>query len=164
MNSLLPSLWGHSEKGESPFRSLHQEIDKVFEDFNRSLGMPVASRASGAKNGFVTPHIDVVETDNAVELTAELPGVAEKDIDVTLVDDVLTIKGEKKVESSEEKKDYRIVERSFGSFQRSIRLPFAVEPDKVEASFKDGVLHVVLPKPPEVESKSKKIAITSTAD
>ena len=63
MNSLLPSLWGHSEKGESPFRSLHQEIDKVFEDFNRSLGMPVASRVAGAKNGFVTPHIDVVETD-----------------------------------------------------------------------------------------------------
>ena len=159
MSSLLPSLWGHTEKGEQPFRSLHREIDKVFEDFNRSFGLPAMSRATGEQTSMLSPSIDVVETDKAVEITAELPGVSEQDVDVTLVENVLTIKGEKKAETKEENKDYRLVERSFGSFQRSLRLPFTVAAESVDAHFKDGVLKVVLPKPPEVEAKTQKVAI-----
>lgn len=163
MSSLLPSLWGHSEKGEQPFRSLHREIDKVFEDFNRSFGLPTMSRAADGQAAMLSPDINVVESDKAIEITAELPGVAENDIDVTLVENVLTIKGEKKAETKEEKEDYRLVERTFGAFQRSLRLPFAADADAVDAHFKDGVLKVVLTKPPEVEAKTQKVAIKSAS-
>jgi HSP20 family protein len=161
MSSLLPSLWGHAEKDDAPFRSLHREIDKVFEDFNRSFGLPAFKGAGGEQAALLTPKIDVVESDGTIEVTAELPGVAQEDVDVTLHENVLTIKGEKKAEKSEEKKDYRLVERSYGSFQRSMRLPFEVPDDSAEATFKDGVLKVVLRKPPEVEAKTRKIAINA---
>jgi HSP20 family protein len=152
-----------------PFQNLRQEIDRLFEDFGtgfwrfptrRSLFEiePFWRRAALAPSA---PAVDVVEKDTAYEIAAELPGMDEKNIEVTVADDMLTIKGEKREEKEEKKKDYYLSERRFGSFERSFRLPEGVEPDKVEASFKKGVLMVTLPKTPEAQKKSKekKIAI-----
>ena len=107
----------------------------------------------------MAPLIDVTESDATIEVTAEIPGVDEKDIDVSLNDDVLTIKGEKKSETKTEEKDYRMVERAYGAFERSIRLPCQVKEDKIDAAFKNGVLTVKLPKSPEAKEKVKKIAV-----
>ena len=154
--SLLPSLWGSSTERD-PFRSLHQEVNRLFDQFGR--GLP-AAWAPG--NGMiVAPTVDISESDGEFTVTAELPGVAEADMQLSLDDNILTIKGEKKQEETKEDKEkrYRLVERSYGSFQRSIPLPFAADPDKVQASFKDGVLKVTIPKPPEAEAKSTRIPI-----
>ena len=161
MSSLLPSIWGGSDSNGAPLHSLHREIDKVFNEFNRSFGFPRMSARSGDAGSFFSPSMDVVENADAVEITVELPGVPEKDVEVTMVDNVLTVSGEKKSETTEEKDDYRMVERSFGSFKRSLRVPFDVPADGVDAHFADGVLKIVLPKPPEVEAKTQKIAIKS---
>jgi HSP20 family protein len=88
----------------------------------------------------------VSETDKEIRITAELPGVTEQDIDVSLDDDVLTIRGEKKFERKDDKENFHFVERSYGTFQRSLRLPFPVDPDQVQASFENGVLTVTVPK------------------
>jgi HSP20 family protein len=103
--------------------------------------------------------VDVSEGEKAYEITAELPGLDEKDIEVKLALGGLTIKGEKREEKEEKKKDYYLHERHFGSFERYFRLPDEVDPDKIEASFKKGVLTVTLPKKPEAQKAEKKIAI-----
>ena len=95
--------------------------------------------------------MNVSETENEIRISAELPGVKEDDIDVSLNDDLLTIRGEKRFERKDEKENFHFVERSFGTFQRSIRLPFAVNPDQVQASFENGVLTVTLPKSAQQE-------------
>ena len=91
------------------------------------------------------PHVDVSETDRELKICAELPGVSEKDVEVRLEDDVLVIRGEKKFERKDEKESYHFMERSYGTFQRSIRIPFQVNPDEVKADFHNGVLTVTLP-------------------
>ena len=95
--------------------------------------------------------MDVSETENEIRVRAELPGVTEKDVEVTLDDDVLTIRGEKRLEQKDEKENYHFVERSFGTFQRSLRLPFPVDPGQVRASLENGVLTVTLPKTAQQE-------------
>jgi len=105
------------------------------------------------------PRVDVSENEKAYEISAELPGIDEKDVNVTLSDDMLTIKGEKKSEREEKKKDYHRLERRFGSFQRTFPLPDDVDVDKIGASFKKGVLSVTLPKLPVGKSKRRKIEI-----
>ena len=97
--------------------------------------------------------------EKAYEITADLPGMDDKNIEVKAVDGVLTIKGEKQEEKEEKKKDYYLQERSFGSFQRSFGLPDGVDQDKIEASFKKGVLIVTLPKRPEAQKPTKKIEV-----
>ena len=145
-------------RGEDPFRTLFQEVQKTFEEFSRRT--PFARFSSD----ILSPKIDVAESKDAIDVTAELPGVDEKDVDVTLVDDVLTIRGEKKSEREEHDKDknWHVVERSYGSFSRAISLPFAAEATKVEAKFDKGVLHIHLPKPEEVTKKEQKIEIKKT--
>ena len=161
----LPSLWGsRRERGElapsrdiwEPFASLRRDMERVFEDFSRDFGWGPPATAGMA----VTPRADVSETDSEIKIEAEMPGVEEKDVEVVLSDGRLTITGEKKHEKEEKKKDYHLVERSYGSFARSIGLPFAADPDQVKASFAKGVLTVTLPKPPEVKAKEKKIQIS----
>lgn len=156
---LLPSVWGGNKDLSDPFRSLQKEIDRVFDDFGHGSFWPFAD--AGGVAARLSPSIDVSETDNAIEVTAELPGVEEKDIDVTLSNGMLTIKGEKRAEKEEKKKDYHLVERSYGSFHRSVALPEGVDTDKVEAHFDNGVLKVSVPKPAEARAASKKIAIKS---
>jgi HSP20 family protein len=139
---------------DDPFGSFRREMDRLFDSFGREFGWPASGRA-----GVLAPSIDVSETDNEIRIEAELPGVEQKDVEVVVADNLLTIKGEKKSEKEEKKKDYHLVERSYGGFARSITLPFAAEPDKAKASFKNGVLTITLPKPPEVKAKSRKIAV-----
>ena len=137
--------------GGDPFLSLHREMNRLFDDAFR--GAPAtAGQGSGAGN-FVNALMNVSETDNEIRITAELPGVTEQDIDVSLDDDVLTIRGEKKFERTEggEKESFHFVERSYGTFQRAIRLPFPINPDQVKASFENGVLTVTLPKTAQAE-------------
>jgi HSP20 family protein len=111
----------------------------------------------------LSPKVDIAESKDAIEVTAELPGVDEKDLDVTLANGMLTIRGEKKTARDEQDKDknknWHLVERSYGSFSRAIPLPFDPDPAKIEAKFDKGVLHIHLPKPPEVAKKQQKIEI-----
>jgi HSP20 family protein len=109
----------------------------------------------------LSPNIDVAESKDAIVMTAELPGVDEKDVDVILADGMLTVRGEKKTERDEQDKDknWHVVERSYGSFNRTIPLPFDPDPAKVEAKFDKGVLRIHLPKPAEVAKKQQKIEI-----
>ena len=145
-------------RGEDPFRTLFQEVQKTFEDFSRR------SPFARFSPDILSPKIDVVESKDAIDVTAELPGVDEKDVDVTLADDVLTICGEKKSEREEQDKDknWHVVERSYGSFSRAIPLPFEPDATKVEAKFEKGVLRVHLPKSEEVTKKEQKIEIKKT--
>ncbi len=148
----LPSFFG---RGDDPFGSLFREVQKTFEDFSQRT--PFAQFRSDT----LSPNIDVAESKDAIEVTAELPGVDEKDLDVTLANEVLTIRGEKRTERDEEDKDknWHVVERSFGSFTRAIPLPFDPDATKVEARFDKGVLRIRLPKPGEVAKKQQKIEI-----
>lgn len=106
-----------------------------------------------------SPHLDVSETDDALEIVADLPGLEKKDINISLEDDLLIIKGERKEEKEEKGKRFHSIERRSGSFYRALRLPVEVENDKIEATFKDGVLTVILPKPRESRRKAAQIAI-----
>ena len=137
-----------------PLRALQRRMDHLFDDFASGYHWPFGNGRHAPM-----PQIDVSETDGEVTIEAELPGVDEKDIDVTVADNLLTIKGEKKQEKEEKKKDYHLTERSYGGFSRSMRLPFDADPKTIKASFDAGVLKITLPKPPEVKSKVNKIAI-----
>jgi len=163
MTSLLPSLWGRSDDNNKSLNSLQREIDKVFEDFGRGFGMTPFPGFAEPGNRMLSPNIDVKETDKTIELTAELPGVSEKDVEVTIADNMLTIRGEKKAEKKEDKDNYHLLERTYGSFQRSLRLPFDAKAEDVDAQFKDGVLKVILAKPPEVAARTQKVEIKSSA-
>lgn len=158
MRSLIPSFGSRESGNGDPFSSLHHEIDRVFSDFSK--GLP-AVRWPFGNGGTLAPSIDVTETDKALEVSAELPGVEEKDIDVSLSDNILTIKAEKKAEKESKEKTYHLVERSYGSIQRSISVPFKADPDKVEARFDKGVLKVTLPKPAEAVAKTRSIKVKS---
>jgi len=105
------------------------------------------------------PAVDIVDTEKTYEITAELPGMDEKNIEVKFSSGVLTIKGEKKEEKEEKNKDYHLSERRYGSFQRSFTVPDGVDSGKIEATFKNGVLTVSLPKTPEAQKQEKQIAI-----
>lgn len=107
------------------------------------------------------PAIDIVEKDKAFEVTAELPGLDAKNIDLQLSDNVLTIKGEKQEEKEERTKDRHVTERRYGSFHRSLQVPSSVDAEKIEANFKNGVLTVTLPKSPEAQKKQKTIPVTA---
>jgi len=147
--SLIPS----SHRVGEPFSSLQREINRLFED---TFG---AIEPTGDGKPFVMPSIDVKETDKAVEVEAELPGVDEKDVQVTFEDGVLTIKGEKKTQKEESKAGYRVSERSYGSFVRTLDLPSGIDADKISADCAKGVLKITLPKLAEARSKAKKIEI-----
>lgn len=158
--SWLPSLWGERKGDLDPFRAFRTQMDELFNDWGAGF-----ERLAGP-GSLLSLRVDVSETPTEVTIKADLPGVDQKDIDVTVSGNQLTIKAEKKSEA-EEKKDekgriYHRVERSYGRFQRSMSLPFDVEPAKVAASFKDGVLSLTLPKPAEVQKSSKKIDIKTS--
>lgn len=144
-----------------PLESLHREIDRLFGEFGR--GWPSVSSLFTAEplwqRGFTAPAVDVTEDEKAYEISAELPGMDEKNIEVKVADGSLTIKGEKQEEKEEKKKDYYLHERHFGSFQRSFALPKGVDTNKIEAAFKKGVLTVTLPKTAEAQKSQKKIEV-----
>jgi HSP20 family protein len=149
-----------------PFESLRRDIDRLFDDFTgrfwrspfgRSFDLDPFRRAEA---GFgAVPAVDVTQTDKSYEIMAELPGMEEKNVEVKLSNGILTIKGEKRDEKEEKQKDYYVRERSFGSFERSFQVPEDVDTNKVSASFKKGVLTVMLPKSAEAQKAEKKIEI-----
>jgi HSP20 family protein len=159
VRSMLPTLWGEAAGERLPFRALQQEVDKLFSDFTSDL--PLVGRWNG--NGQLAIKVDVAETEKTLEVTAELPGVNEKEIDVSLAGDMLTIKAEKKSDKEEKTKDYHLVERSYGTFERSMRLPFKADPAKIEAKFDKGVLKLVVQKPAEAQTKTQKIEVKAAA-
>jgi HSP20 family protein len=131
---------------------LHRSVDDLLEDFFGGFGME--RQASP-----IVPRVEVSETDDAFIVDAELPGMGEKDIELTLEDNVLTIKGEKKKEEETKKKNYYVSERSYGRFQRSLQLGPDIDADNVQASFKKGVLTVTVPKIESAKSKARAIDI-----
>ncbi|MEJ2124604.1 MAG: Hsp20/alpha crystallin family protein [Alphaproteobacteria bacterium] len=139
-----------------PFQVLRGEMDQLFDSFLGG-GFPTP-RMLSRKNALV-PHLDVKENDTAILIEAELPGLAEGDVDLTLQDGILSITGEKKFEQSEEKDNYHVMERRYGSFQRMLRMPDTVDDEKVEAKFDKGILKVILPKKPEAIRQPRKIDI-----
>jgi HSP20 family protein len=150
-----------------PFETLHREIDQLFEDFGRDFWRSPFRRSVFEAEPFWrreltladAPAVDIVEKDNAYEITADLPGMDEKNVEVQLSNGNLTIKGEKKEEKEEKKKDYYLHERHFGAFERCFGVPEGVDSDKIEASFRKGVLTITLPKKPEAQKPVKKIDV-----
>jgi len=139
-----------------PFReltTLRDEMDKIWERFFGE--MPTVEPFPREW----TPFLDVSETKNNIVVKAEAPGIDPKDIDISLTGDVLTIKGEKRQEKEEKDENYHRVERSYGVFARSVRLPLEVQSDKIEASYKNGILKITLPKSEEAKKKEIKITV-----
>lgn len=156
-------------KSWHPIESLRREVDRLFDDFDGGLRMlplrhsifdtePLWRRE---RDLATLPAVDVAETDKAYEITAELPGLEEKDVEVKLSNGGLMIKGEKHEEKEEKKKDYYLHERRYGAFERYFDVPQGVDTDKIEASFKKGVLTVTLPKTQEAQKAEKKIPVKS---
>ncbi len=141
----------------TPFREferMRRDMDRFWDSFFEG-----APRRRGEERGEWLPSLDVSETKNELVVKAEVPGMDAKDIDISLSDGVLTIKGEKKQEKEEKEADYHLVERSYGSFTRSIQLPKEVQSDKISASYKDGILRIALPKSEEAKKKEIKIKV-----
>ena len=138
---------------DNPMATLQREMNHVFENFWNRVGQFEWPWGSDEAKS------DVVETDNAIEVSIELPGMEMKDIEVTVNNDMLTVKGEKKIERQEEKKGYYLSERSYGAIYRTIPLPPGVDGEKAQASFKNGVLTIKLPQTPEAQAKVRKIAV-----
>lgn len=139
-----------------PFEALRREVDRLFEDFDGGFWRPSFRYPEAA---FKSAPVDVGETDKAYEVTAELPGMDEKNIEVKLANGCLTIKAEKQEDKEEKNRDYYVRERSFGSFLRTFQIPDGVDQDKIDASYKNGVLTVALPKSVEAQKAEKKITI-----
>jgi len=143
---------------DSPFRTLAREMNRFFDDFRSRFDIEPFGFSRGEAGAFM-PSVDVTEDDKEVRITSELPGLDEKDIDITLSKDSVTIKGEKKQEMEDKGKDYYRMERSYGSFQRMIPLPAEIDQDKAQAEFKKGILKVRLPKTAEAQKAQKKIEV-----
>jgi HSP20 family protein len=139
----------------SPLRSFYRQANRLLEDVFREFG-----DTPDGVGGLLAPHIDVVQNEQETRITAELPGVSQEDVDVSVDNDVLTIRAEKRVERDEDKDVRHVCERAYGTFQRSLRLPQPVDADQVQAHFDRGVLTVTLPRT-EQENGRRKIAIES---
>lgn len=157
--------WGRGRFGmparredENPVTTLQRGINDAFDSFFADFPRFPSSGMDEWRGQFA-PTIDVKETDREIEITAELPGMDENDIDVSLTNDTLVIKGEKKEEKEEKDKGYWYSERRYGSFQRVIPLPEAIDRETTEASFRKGVLSIRIPKTSEAVTAGKKIAI-----
>ena len=148
----LPWKRGMRAEVARPVARFRKEMDRMFEGF---LGDWLPTTLSG--EGLWGPALDVRETENEVIIDVEIPGLEPGDLDVSVTDGRLTVKGEKKLEREEKKGDYRLAERSYGSFSRTVRLPAPVEVEKAEAVHKQGVLTITLPK--TEKSKPKKIRV-----
>jgi len=140
-----------------PFTSFRQEIDRLFDDFGRGWPRMGATFPSRDVFSAVRPSMDVAETDKEIEISAEVPGLQENEVQVDVSNDILTVRGEKNAEKEEKDKNYHLVERSYGSFSRSLQLPPGIDADQIKASLSNGVLKVVIPKP--AASQAKKIEV-----
>jgi HSP20 family protein len=152
----LPSIFGRRDLsgfGSDPFTTMQREMERLFDEFRGVRG--------GLYEAGFAPAVNVRQTEKGVEVTAELPGIDEKNVEVSIAENALTIRGEKKEEKEQKEGGWQISERSFGSFVRTIPLPVEVDEDKVSAQFKNGVLTVMLPAAADAERKAKKIEVKS---
>ncbi|WP_247464864.1 Hsp20/alpha crystallin family protein [Bradyrhizobium sp. 62] len=149
LRSLVPSRdAGMLMRPDFGLFGLHREIDRLFSEFSQGLG------SNGQQ---LVPNIEIAETDKAIEVSAEMPGLERKDVDISLEDDTLTIRGEKKVEQgtdgAKNDKNVQHSERSYGVFLRVLQLPPGIDPSSVQATMSNGVLKITIPKPAKPESK-----------
>jgi HSP20 family protein len=168
MNNLIPWNWGkknlpiRKEDNSSeynPYLSLQHDMNRVFDNFFRSFDTGFMSPFSEMSEGLFQPKVEVKESANDLRVSVELPGIDDKDLDVSITDDALTISGEKREEKEENTRGYYRMERSYGSFHRRIPFPCSIDTNKAEATFKKGVLNVTLPKTAEAKQNVKKISI-----
>lgn len=134
------------------FGTLQREVDRLFDDFSRGGAVAPSN---------LMPSMDVAETDKEIELTVELPGLEQKDVDISVTENVLTIRGEKKAEAEHKDKNFHVVERAYGTFYRAFQLPPGTDPSAVNATMSKGILRITIPKPTHAESK--KIEVKETA-
>lgn len=149
--------------GRDPFANFRQEMDRLFEDFFAPTEPRTFARPTLMAAVALWPRIDLHETEQAYTVTAELPGIEEKDVELNLKENVLTLSGEKRSERQEGEGEQRYSERSYGRFERIIPFEVEVDPDKVEANFNNGVLTINLPKNPQARERSRRIEIRRQA-
>lgn len=150
-----------------PLQSFRNEMERLFDRFTGSFGFPSLRRMFDIEPawrfespfGFAAPAVDITEDDKAYKIAAELPGMSEKDIEVSLSGDTLVLRGEKRQEREEKEKNRYLSERSYGAFQRSFALPESIDRDKIAAEFSKGVLTLTLPKTPDAQKQQKKIEV-----
>lgn len=159
MSNLWPSLWSPGKNEIDPFRSIGREM---YDMMNR-ITKQWPSLPSGLEFTGNVPALNVAETKEAIEVSAELPGLDEKDVNVTLEGNRLIIAGERKQSSEHKDKDWHVTETSYGSFKRSVLLPFEPANDSVEAHFDKGMLNLKIRKPPEAANGKRTIEIKSAA-
>jgi HSP20 family protein len=160
-NPLLPinrsgPLALHGNGGD-PFTSLRREMDRMFNEFSRDWAVPTTNGGAG----ILSPNVNVAETEKGLEITADMPGVDPKNIALDLADGVLTLRAARTEEKEEkdEKKQYHLVERSYGTFLRRFALPFEADEEKIEAGFDNGVLKVFVPRSAAAAKQAKKIEV-----
>lgn len=150
------------EEGRDPFLALRERMDRLMEDFFGGFEAWPSRWAISPfewRMGAFTPSLDVRDEGDQIRIEAELPGMSEKDVEISMTGDAIVIKGEKRQEAEEKEKNYYRMERSYGSFERTVPLPVDVDRDKVEARFRNGVLDITLPKTQEAVAATKKIPI-----
>ena len=162
IRDLIPWNWGKRQvpvrrEQSQPLQSLQNDINRAFDSFWRGFDLPWPSTSSAWSISM--PSVDVSESDKEIEVTAELPGIDEKDIDISLAEGVLTIRGEKKSEVEKKEKDYYLQELTFGSIERVVPLPDTIDLDSANATFKNGVLTVKLAKKLEAAAATKRITV-----
>jgi HSP20 family protein len=162
INKFLPrhqrgDKYPSTDKGYyNPFQELQKQMNDLFGTFFDDSPSLLAARD---KYGAFTPKFDISESDKAIDLSAELPGIEEKDIDISVEKNILSIAGEKRFEEEKKEKNYHLTERSYGSFRRSFSLPDGIAVDKIEAKFNNGVLTMHLPKTEAAKKKVTKVKI-----
>ena len=151
----LPALWSTRDLATDPFKLVRREMEDVFRNFGQGL--------SALNIGAGGPALNIAETEGAIEVTAELPGVEDRDVNVSLDGNRLVISGEKKQETTRDDKEWHVEERSYGSFYRAVSLPFSPEDGAIAAHLDKGVLHVTVKKPVEAAKSAKTIEIKTGA-
>ncbi len=157
-NRLPVPVSAERDRGDHPLLSLHRDVNRLFDDVFRGFGVP---SLGGFDRSLAWPSLELGETDKEVRITAELPGLDEKDVDITVEEGVLTLRGEKKAEV--EDKDRGYTERSYGRFERRIGLPRGIERDRATATFRNGVLTITLPKSEAANENLRRIPINAQA-
>lgn len=156
LENRVPAQVSAAGAASDPVLSLHREVNRLFEDVFRGFSVPALA---GVERGLLAPSVELSETDKEIRVTAELPGLDEKDVEVMVQEGSLTLRGEKK--SEVEDKDRGYSERSYGRFERRIGLPKGIEQDKASATFKNGVLTVTVPKSASAAESVRRIAVNS---
>lgn len=154
---------GDTQMSTFPIAEMHRAMDRMFDDFFRDFGLAMPrwprNLTADSETTWLKPNLDISATDNEYSIAVELPGVSEKDVQVDVSGDTLSIRGEKRQESEHKGRDYHTVERSYGSFQRTLALPDDADRDGIDAKFKRGLLTVTIPRNASVQTATKQIDV-----